>query len=115
MADMVPENAVTSNSTGGETDMVVTLPTHSEGDFLFIHIAQDQTDSTSFTNPAGWSTVVPYFQSSGATYKVIYKEAGASEPGTVTVVSDDSERFTAIAYRVSGCEAPETAASQVIG
>ena len=110
----VPDNYIGQQSGVAETDMVVTLPTHVEGDLLVIHIAQGGNGSTGFTNPSGqgWSDAVPFFQTSGASYKVIAKVAGASEPSDVTIVSDLSANWVSITYKISGAGLPESSATQ---
>lgn len=109
MALGTPSGAVTSYSTGSVSTMVITLPTHSEGDLLVVHMALDDVVATEFTNPSGWSTLMPFTQGPQVSTKVIYKFAGASEPSTITVpIVGDTERFVAVAYAVSGADTPET-------
>jgi hypothetical protein len=108
----VNSDHVTDVQGGNSTSYVVVMPTHTQGDIIYIAIVQDGSGATltqaSFTKLYNVSIGV------GATFALFYKTAGASEPASYTVTTDVSERAVWICWSVNndgGIHAQATNAS----
>ena len=74
-------------STTSVNDVIITVPTHVEGDLLLVRVSTRDNGGQTWATPAGWTMLAD--GSSPVTNTntdpgVFYKIAGASEPATVT-------------------------------
>ncbi|MGD9410384.1 MAG: hypothetical protein PVJ54_00940, partial [Desulfobacterales bacterium] len=89
------------NSGGSQFDHVITTPSHSEGDLIFIAFATDE--ATAITWPdENWTAVYDNVSMGNGLWGLAYKTAGASEPSNYTLTIDVEERAVAVAWSVSG-------------
>jgi len=98
---------VGTSTTSGD-DVIITVPTHVEGDLLLVRVTTRDNGSQTWATPAGW-TVLNDGMTPGSMETdpgVFYKIAGASEPATVTfTVSSAKTPMGGIMLSYSGANA----------
>lgn len=87
------------------TTHTIDLPANiQEGELLILLFAMDGA-GVSVSGPSGWSTFINNsYDPSAATLVVRYKQAGASEPSSVTITTGNGQRSAHCVYRISGAE-----------
>lgn len=95
----VNSDHVTDVQGGNSTSYVVVVPTHAQGDKIYIAITQDASGAT--LTQASFTKLYNVSIGAGATFALFYKTAGASEPASYTVTTDISERAVWICWSVS--------------
>jgi hypothetical protein len=79
------KGAGTSTTSGN--DVIITVPTHVEGDLLLVRVSTRDNGGQTWATPAGWTMLADGSSPVANTNTdpgVFYKIAGASEPATVT-------------------------------
>ena len=74
-------------STNSGNDVIITVPTHVEGDLLLVRVSTRDNGGQTWATPAGWTMLADGSSPVADTNTdpgVFYKIAGASEPATVT-------------------------------
>jgi len=74
-------------STTSSNDVIITVPTHVEGDLLLVRVSTRDNGGQTWATPAGWTMLADGSSPVTDTNTdpgVFYKIAGASEPATVT-------------------------------
>lgn len=105
----VPTFVDVGTSTTSGTDVIITVPTHAEGDLLLVRVSTRDGGGQTWATPAGWTMLAD--GSSPVTNTntdpgVFYKIAGASEPATVTfTVSSSKTPMGGIMLSYSGATA----------
>lgn len=93
-------DSATGDSGGNASTMDVTMPTHNEGDLLFVAVAQD-TDGATFS-ALGWTFLYDSESIDGSgSFGLAYRIAGADEPATYEFTSSESERMVYVAWSVA--------------
>lgn len=96
-----PASELVSTNTGTTTNKIeVSLPQYLPGDMILIQLAQDGTDSATFTIPSPWITLSSA-GGGGARQWIIYTIAGENEidPPVITSTITDGFNATAVAIR----------------
>ena len=93
-------------STTSSADVIITVPTHVEGDLLLVRVSTTDNGGQTWATPSGWTMLADGsspLESTNTDPGVFYKIAGASEPATVTfTVSNAKEPMGGIMLSYSG-------------
>jgi len=96
-------------STTSVNDVIITVPTHVEGDLLLVRVSTRDDGGQTWATPAGWTMLADGSSPVASTNTdpgVFYKIAGASEPATVTfTVSSSRTPMGGIMLSYSGATA----------
>ena len=82
-----PEFVAFGTSTTSSNDVIITVPTHTEGDLLLVRVSTRDNGGQTWATPAGWTALAignSPVTSTNTDPGVFWKIAGASEPATVT-------------------------------
>lgn len=112
----VQTTATSLEDAANVTSHTVTLPSGiASGDLLLIFFSCDG-DGTPITWPSGandaFTEIVAAANGSDVTLAVAYRKANGSEPSTVEVVTNTSQRSAHASYRITGAEDPATQAPE---
>ena len=81
-------------STTSSEYVIITVPTHVEGDLLLVRVSTRDNGGQTWATPAGWTMLADGSlpeRSTNTDPGVFYKIAGASEPATVTFTSGSTK------------------------